>query len=108
RLGTAGNTTEPGGRLIIDDKNDLGTGGSQQIQFNDGQLHSLANLTGANALPVGVSLGAGQQGPAIFSGSPMEFTGVFQLFKQTSPAFQHRIQVDTDVTFKGAFNSVSG
>lgn len=104
RFGTAGSGTEPGGRLIIDDKNDLGTGGSLQIQYNDGQLHSLTNLTGANALPVGVSLGAGQLGPGIFSGSPIEFTGTFQLFKPGGFAFQHRIQVDTNVTFTGAFD----
>jgi autotransporter-associated beta strand protein len=105
RLGTAGTTTEPGGRLIIDDNNDLGTGASLQIQFNDGRLHSLTTLTGPNALPVGVSLGAGQLGPAIFSGSPMEFTGVFQLFKPSGGGFQHRIQLDTAVTFSGAFDS---
>jgi autotransporter-associated beta strand protein len=105
RLGSAGTTTEPGGRLIIDNQYDLGTGASQQIQFNDGRLHSLTNLTGDSALPVGVSLGAGQLGPAIFSGSPMEFTGVFQLFKPAGGSFQHRIQLDTDVTFSGAFDS---
>lgn len=105
RLGTAGATPEPGGQLIIDDLNDLGTGGTQQIQFNDGRLHSLANLTGANALLAGVSLGAGQNAPAVFSGSPMEFMGAFQLFKPAGGAFTHRIQVDTDVLFAGGFNN---
>jgi autotransporter-associated beta strand protein len=105
RLGTAGATMEPGGRLIIDDQNDLGIGATQQIQFNDGRLHSLTNLTGANALPVGLSLGAGQLNPAIFSGSPMEFTGVFQLFKPANSSFVHRVQLDTDVTFSGPFDN---
>jgi autotransporter-associated beta strand protein len=105
RLGSAGASTEVGGRLIIDDPNDLGTGANQQIQFNDGTLHSLTSLTGANALPVGISLGAGQIGPAIFSGSPMEFQGTFELFKLTNNAWFHRAQFDTDVTINGAFRT---
>jgi autotransporter-associated beta strand protein len=112
RLGTAGATTEPGGRLIIDDPNDLGTGANQQIQFNDGILHSLTNLTGANAIPAGISLGAGQVGGAqlgfaAFSGSPMEFLGAFQLFKPNSGniVYPHQVRLDTSVTISGPFDS---
>jgi autotransporter-associated beta strand protein len=101
RLGTAGTTTEPGGRLIIGDKNALGTSTPLDFQFNDGTLQSEATLTGANALPVGVSFGAGQLGPGTFAGQPMEFLGDLSLFRPATVTLEHKLHLETDVTFRG-------
>jgi hypothetical protein len=103
RLGSAGlvSVQEAGGRLIIGDKNALGTATPLDFQFNDGTLESEAVLTGANALPVGVSFGAGQLGPGTFAGQPMEFLGDLALFRPQSNTYEHKLQLETNVTFRG-------
>jgi autotransporter-associated beta strand protein len=101
RMGTAGNspaTSETGGRLLIADKGALGTG---QLEFNDGTLEAEVTLTGANALPVNVSVGAGQLNPATFAGMPMEFLGDLSIFKPANSGYEQKIQLNTDVTFRG-------
>jgi autotransporter-associated beta strand protein len=101
RLGTAGTVTEPGGRLIIGDKNALGTSATLDFQFNDGTLESEVPLTGTNALPVGVSFGAGQLGPGTFAGQPFEFLGDLSLFRPATTTLEHKLHLETDVTFRG-------
>ena len=101
RIGTAGATTEPGGKLIISDNGALGTNGPLDFQFNDGTLQADLPLTGAAALPVGVSFGAGAIGEGTFTGSPIEFLGDLALFKATGTSLEHKMRLETDVTFRG-------
>jgi hypothetical protein len=117
RLGLAGSTVVQGGRLLIGHKDALGTGAGLQVFFNDGTIEAETTLTGANALPVGLSFGAGLEtasGSGIFTsarlaGSPMEFTGTTQLFKPAGVGtFEHRVIVDTEVTLTGPFDSSTG
>ena len=110
RIGTAGNSvanSAPGGTVIITNAKALGDNAADsglQLQFNDGTLQATANLTGANAIPLGISIGAGQLNPAAFTGADMEFTGPVSLFKPAE--FGHQIVVSNTTKFSGAFNHV--
>lgn len=101
RFGTAGLTPSAGGRLLIGDKDALGSGATLQMQFNDGVLEAETALTGPNAIPIGLSLGAGQLTGATFAGADMEFLGTIQLFTPGGTTLQHRVVVDNHLTFSG-------
>jgi autotransporter-associated beta strand protein len=113
RIGTAGGSPLPGGTVVITNNAALGTAAGIQVQFNDGVLKSTANLTGANAIPLGLSIGAGQGVPATFAGENMEFTGAVNLFRGggTGPGganYPHLVQVDNTTTFSGPLNASAG
>jgi autotransporter-associated beta strand protein len=104
RLGVAGATPLNGGRIVIAHQNALGSGTGVQMQFNDGILEAETALTGANAIPIGVSIGPGFVSGVVFTGADMEFTGVVQLFRPAATALQHNIVVNNHVTFSGPFS----
>ena len=108
RLGVAGSATIAGGRILIAHQNALGTGADVQMQFNDGILEAETPFTGANAIPIGLSIGAGQLTGAVFAGAEMEFTGTVQLFKPAGPSLQNTITVNNHVTFTGSFGLSTG
>lgn len=97
-VGTSPANSEIGGRLEIVDGNGLG---GRQFQFNDGTL--FVDSASPVTFPIGVSVGAGLLGPAIFAGAAMEFTGPSDIYGGTGSAFEHKIQLDTDVTITGSF-----
>jgi autotransporter-associated beta strand protein len=101
--GATANTGTPGGKLIV--KNEFALGGTE-LRFNAGTLENGA--AGPLQFPNAISVGAGQLADgAIFSGAPMEFFGAVTLFKagaSAAVAYQHRITVNTDVTFSGGLN----
>ena len=110
RLGSAassgsGNTGQPvdGGVLRINNRTALG---ANPFQFNAGTLHIMQPLTGANAIPNPMTIGASNQIPAVISGADVEFTGEVQLFTQNI-SIQHTLIVNTNVLFSGAFNAPS-
>jgi autotransporter-associated beta strand protein len=103
RLGVAGTGAAPGGRLVIAHQNALGSAADLQMQFNDGVLEAEGLMTGANAIPIGLSIGPGAIDGAIFAGADMEFAGTVQLFKPGGTTLPHRITVHNHVTFTGAF-----
>lgn len=99
RLGVSGTSTAIGGTIQVTAKDSLGTG---SLQFNSGTLFATTALTGANAIANTLSIGAGQTGDgAVFAGAAMEFSGTTALFKPAATTMQHKIKVDTDVTFTG-------
>jgi autotransporter-associated beta strand protein len=105
RLGVAGTAPLNGGRIIIAHRNALGTGAGLQMQFNDGILEAETALTGANAIPLGLSLGPGLAAGVVFAGADMEFTGIVQLFRPAGTALQHSIVVNNNVIFSGSFST---
>ncbi|MDB6151345.1 MAG: hypothetical protein JWQ44_2793 [Chthoniobacter sp.] len=105
RMGTAGFNRAAGGRIIIADNEALGLGTSLQLQFNDGTLEAEVPLTGANAIPIGLSIGAGQLNGATFAGADVEFLGTSNFFKPASTTLQHRIIVNSNVTLTGALGA---
>lgn len=105
-IGGTGVAPAAGGRLIIADKNALGTG---QLRFNNGTLSAGSTLTGANAIvassftvgaPDTVNGGVG----AAFAGANMEFTGGFSIFK-TAAVPQTKMSVYNTTTLTGAFGA---
>ncbi len=107
QLGVAGTAPIVGGRLVIGNKYAIGSG---SLQFNDGTLEAESDLTGTNALPVTLSLGAGQVNSATFTGSDIEITGAVSMFRATGVAtgYAHRITVQNHLTFSGSFNASTG
>jgi fibronectin-binding autotransporter adhesin len=108
RIGIAGATTAAGGVVEFNRKTALG--GSGVLQFNDGVLRTTTELVDTNAIPLGISIGAGQGTPATFEGQSMAFTGPVTLFRagDNTISYQHKIKIDTFVEFAGGLNSSSG
>lgn len=106
RIGNAGGTPAAGGTVVITNKFSLGSDPSLAIQFNDGVICATQPLDGAEAIPLGLSIGAGQGVPATFAGADMQFNGNVTLFKPSS--FTHNIRVENTTTFSGSFNSSTG
>jgi autotransporter-associated beta strand protein len=109
RIGTAGAAPAAGGEVVITNNKALGGVGvnTLQVQFNDGILRAGGDLTGVNAIALGLSIGAGQGVPATFTGSDMEFTGPVSLFR-AGGTYEHRIRVHNTTTFSGPFDVSSG
>ncbi len=109
RIGVAGQTPEPGGTVIIAHKNALGSAPGLQVQFNDGVLRSQVPLTGVDAIPLGLSIGAGQGVPATFAGADMEFAGNVSFFKATAnDPYALSIRVENTTKFSGNFTASTG
>lgn len=106
RLGTAQTGTATvtpavtGGTLRITNRNALG-GASSEFQFNAGKLEATTPLTGANALPMAVTIGANAALPATFTGSNIEFAGSAALFGN---APTHKVVLGNTLTFAGGLN----
>jgi hypothetical protein len=105
RLGVAGTSPLNGGRIIMAHQNALGTGSNVQMQFNDGVLEAETPFVGANAIPLGLSIGPGFLSGVVFAGADMEFTGIVQLFRPAGTSLQHTIVLNNHVTFAGPFAS---
>lgn len=107
RIGGTGEVPPDGGELIVTNKNALGTG---QLQMNNGTLSASTSLTGTDALPASLSVGAPStvnagQG-AVLNGD-MEFTGSFSLFKTTG-APEYVLTVNNTTTLSGNVTASSG
>ncbi len=112
-LGTATTTPSVGGRILIGSKTALGNGTvagtASIIRFNDGTIEAETPLTGADAIPLGLSLGAGQLNSATFAGMDMEFIGPVSMFRATGVnGYAHRITVKNHTTFLGSFGLSTG
>jgi hypothetical protein len=102
QLGFGGATGATGGRLRVSSP---GAFGAADFRFNGGVVETLSDMTGANAVAAGVSLGAGTNavvGEII--GFPITFNGPFSLF---SSGGDHQLSTTTTVRFGGAA-TVSG
>jgi autotransporter-associated beta strand protein len=104
QLGSSSATTPtPGGVLKIGNSQSLGT---NQLFLNAGTLHATTDLSGGNAIAIGVSLGGLSNAPAVLAGSPMEFQGAISFFETSGN--QSHLTVNNTTTFSGTFSSGSG
>lgn len=87
-----------GGVVVIDDKDGLGT---TQTFFNYGTLQAAVPLTGADAIPVGLSIGGREASPAVLAGEAMTFLGDWNLATFTGTSGLIRLNVDNHTTFSG-------
>lgn len=87
-----------GGVVVIDDKDGLGT---TQTFFNYGTLQAAVPLTGAEAIPVGLSIGGREASPAVLAGEAMTFLGDWNLATFTGTSGPIRLNVDNHTTFSG-------
>ena len=94
RLGS-GSTT--GGTIRI--WNSSGAG-QNQMYFNYGTLEAMSDLTGVNALSIGLSIGGRDGQAAILAGQNMEFNGAMGLFE--TGGFDTWLTVNNVSTFNGA------
>lgn len=76
-IGTQGNALADGGRIEFNNKTALGT---NSVFFNYGTLEALAPLTGADALPIGLSIGGRATAPTAIEGEDIELAGTSGLF----------------------------
>lgn len=106
RVGAAGAAPTAGGTVILESK----VVGSQAtaIQHNFGTLSAASNLTGANAITNGLSIGGRTGAAAVLSGSDMEFQGQSSFFRGTGTSGQLVLNVDNTTTFSGGFGATSG
>lgn len=108
RLGASSATPTDGGILKIGHKNSLGAPAST-FQFNYGTLNATSTLTGANAIPNPLSIGARTGAAAVISGSDIEFTGDFGFFRGTgSAAGQMVVNVNNTTTLNGNVIAIAG
>ncbi|CAN5593326.1 hypothetical protein BH09VER1_BH09VER1_41310 [soil metagenome] len=78
-----GSGTTDGGTLQIHDSAGAGT---NQMFFNYGTLYAASDLTGANAIAIGLSIGGRSATQAILAGSNMQFNGDTALFESAGVA----------------------
>ncbi len=112
QLGVVGASPVVGGTLVITNKDALGTrdtdtvaAGAQyfQAQLNSGTLQIAGTLTGGNAVPNGISIGARAASPLVFTGGDVEFLGASSLFGATGTGDDIVVEVNNHVTLPGAF-----
>lgn len=104
-LGGQAATPTDGGVISINNKDAIGT---SQMFFNYGTLTATTSLTGANAIPVGLSVGGRNGALAGLDGEDMEFTGDSALFGATGTSGDIQIFVNNHSTFSGAFAGSTG
>jgi autotransporter-associated beta strand protein len=92
-----------GGTLKINNNQALG---QNQFFLNNGTLQPTVDLTGANAVALGVSIGGLDNGPAALSGNNIEFTGATSFFQGNNA--QSHLTVNNTTTFSGTFGSGTG
>lgn len=108
RLGASSASPIDGGILKIGHKNSLGAPAST-FQFNYGTINATTTLTGANAIPNPLSIGARTGAAAVISGSDIEFTGDFGFFRGTgSAAGQMVVNVNNTTTLNGNVIAIAG
>lgn len=109
QLGVVGGAV--GGTLVITNKDALGTRDTDtavegiqyfQAQLNSGTLEVVGTLTGANAVPNGVSIGARVASPLVLTGGDVEFLGASSLFGAGTSG-DIVVEVNNHVTLPGAF-----
>ncbi len=92
----------PGGTVVISNKDALG---NSKVFLNFGTLQATTPLTGANALPIGLSLSGRDAAPAVLSGAAIEFTGVdSELFNLAAGTGDIRLNVNNHTTIGGAIS----
>lgn len=103
-IGTQGVAPVSGGVIQFDNSTALGT---NPVFLNYGTLEALVPLMGANALPVGASMGGRSGAPVIFMGEDMELAGSSGLFAATGLTGDIVIQVDNTTLFSGPFTAAT-
>lgn len=103
-IGTQGVAPVSGGVIQFDNSTALGT---NPVFLNYGTLEALAPLKGANALPVGASMGGRSGAPVVFMGEDMELAGSSGLFAATGLTGDIVIQVDNTTLFSGPFTAAT-
>ena len=111
-IGATGAVPTNGGTVEISTKDSLGTGATgdvkAQLRHNYGTLSATTALTGANAIPNGLSIGARDASPAVFSGSSMEFAGAVAIFGTTTgTSGDIRFNVNNNTTFTGSVTAAT-
>ncbi len=104
-LGLQALTPTPGGKIIIGNKDALGI---TQMFFNYGTLEATTNLTGTNALPIGLSIGGRTASPVVLQGADMEFLGDNNLFTFTGATGPITVMVENHTTLAGAITGADG
>jgi len=89
----------PGGTVKINNKDALGI---SQTFLNYGTIEATVPLTGAQALPVGLSMGGRDATPVALAGEAMEFGGDTAIFP-SGVAGDVRLNVSNQVKFGAAF-----
>lgn len=108
QLGVVGGAV--GGTLVITNKDALGTRDTSldegvqyfQAQLNSGTLEVVGTLTGGNAVPNGISIGARVASPLVLTGGDVEFLGASSLFGAGTSG-DIVVEVNNHVTLPGAF-----
>lgn len=102
-LGAQGTPGQTGGKIIIGNKDALGI---TQMFFNYGTVEASADLTGANALPVGLSIGGRDGAEVVLTGQPMAFAGASALFASGTNG-EIVLTVDNETTLSGALTAAA-
>jgi hypothetical protein len=106
RIGAAGATPTNGGQVIITSKNSVGSGA---VQHNFGTLSSTSNLTGANALTVGLSVGGRVGSEATIGGTnDIEFTGSTSFFRGAGTSGLLVLNVNNNLTLSAVGVTTGG
>ena len=111
QIGSASATaTATGGTVVINNPKSLG---NNQLFLNSGTLNASTDLTGANALPIGISVGglAGNTTgstpvayvPAVISGSNVEFAGPTGVFEVANAA--NSLTINNTTTLSGVVST---
>ncbi len=107
RIGTSGATSVDGGNVVISSASALGTGA---LQHNFGTLSSTVNLTGANAINLGLSVGGrvNNGALAVIGGtSDIEFLGDSSFFRAGSTSGLLALNVNNNTSL-GNFTVTTG
>ncbi|MES2596276.1 MAG: autotransporter-associated beta strand repeat-containing protein [Verrucomicrobiota bacterium] len=100
-LGSQGAIPVTGGKISFNNKDALGI---SQMFFNYGTLEATADVVGASALPIGLSLASRPGAVATLAGEDIEFAGQSDLFSATGTSGDIRIDVMNHTTFTGSVN----
>jgi hypothetical protein len=105
QIGTSGASPITGGTVIISNKDALG---ANQAFLNVGTLQATSDLTGANKITTGASMGGNDIAGGAFTitGSNIEFLGASSFFETAS--HNSRLTVNNTTTFDGVMTRGSG
>lgn len=98
-LGNQAAVPTPGGKIIFDNKNALG---NTMLFFNYGTLEATTNLTGAESMLIGLSIGGRSGSPSVLQGGNMEFVGPGTITSFSGTSGDIVLVVDNHTTLGGA------
>lgn len=100
-LGNQSAAPTPGGKIIFDNKNALG---NTMLFFNYGTLEATTNLTGAESMLLGLSIGGRSGSPSVLQGGNMEFTGPGTITSFSGTSGDIVLVVNNHTTLGGAMS----